>query len=476
MNDMLRKWVDQNTTEFEYAVLWLATHDNEAWAHLSRVVCRDSRGKVSRDFMSPLHSAYYEVVHTARAAMSKPEDVVGRALFGTMLMSMAVNGDRVGRSEIVKVLELYDMLAAKDSYRQNKPLMREVLPYWINKQRTNIMVQSAVGQANWDAGTLLRDLTTELSHTNSQLEEDDHVTEAVFNMMNQTMPDMSGQCPTGLYRLDQALGGGYYPGGNNLVIAAPGVGKTVFACQVALHTAITGGMVALITTEQSADELTARWISNWCRYDFGAISHGYNWANFPREVQAKCIAMHRIIKDRIFIFDWKKKKKSVLAGGIEEEIAIAEGRAGRPCTMVIMDWLGGALTDDVKDDKDKKRLALQNTADRMSDIARDKNICTVVMAQANKAKGLNNMYVGAGDIPENHTLDQSMTTVTGITGLFNQAAKDAMRAGGSPDNYELFDESQFFFVSKARKSRGGHAQITRKFKYQRFEDRKKAQT
>lgn len=468
MHELLKRWVDTNKSEFEYALLWLATNDTEMWQKLSRVVCRDSSGKPVNDFVVPLHNAYYEVVAAARA-QAPTEPSVGRMLFCTMLMAMSVKGERVGRADSSGVMDLYDILAATD-YRQMTTMIKTSLPYWLNKQRANSTMLREVSSTNWDANNLLQVLSKEISYNNSQLEEDDHVSEAIMQIMTQKLPPKGLCMSTGLLRLDTALGGGFYKGDANLVIAAPGVGKTVFATQMALNAALHKNMVVLISTEQPMDQLTPRWLSNWCEYDFGLVTRGFDVQLLDRLVQEKLMKLAHLIRKRIYVFDWKKKKKSVLGGGIEEEIAIAERMSGLPCSMVILDWLGGGLTDDVKDDKDKKRMALQNTADRLAEIASERKICAVALAQAHKVKGVNNMFVGIAEVPENKTLDQSMTTVTGITGLFNEKTKDAIRSGQSPDGHALYAPEQFFFVSKARMSKGGHAATRRKFKYQKFVD------
>ena len=470
MNDIAKVWVDNNATEFEQTVLWLATHDQECWDLFSRIVCRDRSGKFVPDFFISQHNAYYAAVEMARQSMASSPSV-GPALFSSIVMSLAVKGDRIGRSEAPGVMALYEALAACDK-RQMKALTKAALGYWINKQRSSVAMRKAVNSAAWDADLLVQDMNREISFTNNQLSEDNHVTEAADQLIGQRMPEYGTAMSTGLHGLDSALGGGYYQGEANLVIAAPGVGKTVFAAQLALYTAMQKKLVVFITTEQPADELTPRWLSNWCEYNFDNVSHGYDPRTLPREVLAKLVRMSQVIKNRIFIFDWKRKKKSVLAGGIEEEIDIAQDKSGCKCDLVIMDWLGGGLTDDVKDDKDKKRLALQNTSEKLADVAGQRKICAVAMAQAHKVKGIDNPYVGVAEVPENKTLDQPMTTVTGITGMRNAQAKDAIRQGTSPTGFETYSRDQYFYVSKCRKARGGHAACHRRFEYQKYVDGK----
>ena len=69
--------------------------------------------------------------------------------------------------------------------------------------------------------------------------------------------------PTGMASLDEALGGGLYPGLS--ILGAPsGCGKTALALQVAENAAASGTPVLFATLEQPAHELVARGVARRC--------------------------------------------------------------------------------------------------------------------------------------------------------------------------------------------------------------------
>lgn len=465
-----QKWVDDNQEWFETALLWFLIHDEGVWRTMAPVVCVSSNDTPVRDFTETRHTAIYQVIAAHRKALGAAiEGKISRESYVLALQNAAVSGAVIGFSEVAPAIELYDALVQQD-YRQLKPVVVAGLRYWLGKQRVGALLTSELSHRNWQADGMLGRMTTEINSVNTKLLPTTHISEFTTSVLTRTNDKV--ECLTsGLFGLDKLLGGGFHKGDGHLMIAATGVGKTVAACQFAVEFALNGHVVCFITTEQPMNQLEPRWVSNMCHVPFDQISRGFTIWTLTPEQRERALRLGKSIANRLFVFDWNKQRKSVLAGGIEEEVRYCIERTGR-CDAVILDWLGGGLTDDVMDDKDKKRLAMQNTADRMATIATDFHVPTITFAQAHKVTGINNMYVGVRDVPDCKTVDQKMAAVVGMTGMFDKQTKERIKAGESPfeTGGSLYDDMQWFFISKCRFGTGGHMPFRRDFRFQRMVD------
>lgn len=462
-DSVIKKWVDDNGDWFERAVLWCATFDPATALRMQKVVCRDMKGEVTQDFSAPIYNSYYRIIRDFRESQvcgPITEQVAA-------MLAHSAPADILGPHEVELFANLYKELAAQplDSL---KDCVGHGLAYWLTKRRMSSVVTRSVSFRNWDATNVVGSLAGEIGFLNAALGATNHVSE--FSSMLMTMkPEVVDCIPTNLVIYDRQLGGGFHRKDGHLVIAAPGIGKTVFALQVATAAALNGFHVAFITTEQPPEELVPRIVSNFCNIKFDRLVRGFSLSILDPKEQKRATGLAKDINKRLFFYDWGKTRKSAAAGGIVEEYNDCIERSGK-CDMIVLDWIGGAITDEARSDKDAKRLAMQNTADAMAQAARDFNIATLCMAQAHKTTGTNNACVSVTDCTDCKTLDQKMTVVSGLTGMFNSAAKGAIAEGHDPSAMGLFEDKQYIFTSKARKSSGGHAPFRRMFGYQRLED------
>jgi hypothetical protein len=468
IDEISRQWVDDNGDWFEKAILWFAIHDEGLWKVLAPLVCVASDSQPVKDFSIPLHTAVYRLVAGHRLALgTRMSGRLSRESFALAVNNAAASGKLLGISEVTPAMVLYDELTTQ-SYLQLKEVLQSGLGYWLAKQRTGILVTSLCAKRDWSANTLMERMSVEIGNVNRRMSPTTHISEFTTSIM--TRKTTTTPCLTsGLHGLDMLLGGGFHDGDGHLIIAATGVGKTVAFMQLASEFALNGHIVAAITTEQPMAQLEPRVISNRCNIPFDQIGRGFTLQSLTTEQRQRASRLLSTIANRLFVFDWGKQRKSVLSGGIEEEINYCRERTGK-CDVVLLDWLGGALTDDVKDDKDKKRLAIQNTADRMAEVAREFEIPTITFCQAHKVHGINNMCVGVKEVPDCKTVDQKVATVIGITGMLSKEARERIKQGDSPHGVGLYDQDQYFYVSKGRFSVGGHARFKRDFKYQRMTD------
>lgn len=83
-----------------------------------------------------------------------------------------------------------------------------------------------------------------------------------------------GAVPTGIVDFDLIFGGGYNNGAFNLICARPGMGKTAFMLDAAMHAASKGYTVGFVSLEQSTEELTTRAVCKLSGISFQDIKEG----------------------------------------------------------------------------------------------------------------------------------------------------------------------------------------------------------
>lgn len=462
----IQQWIDHHGEWFERAVLWHATFNPSMMPKLAPILCINRNGEYVNDFTSPIYGGYYVTIRDH--ILSGRGGVISQPVAHVLLSSAAAAGLVLSPGEGANAMQVYEILAGT-SLADLEGCVTEGLAYWLGKRRTASVTQRVVGyNRTWNADELVAGLGDELSFVNQSLNPVSHHTEFAAGVFS-AKPRHVDCISTGLHQLDRQLGGGLHRKDGTLGIAAPGVGKTVFALNLAAHAAINGYVVAFITTEQPEEQLTPRIVSAKADILFSKIARGFHLQMLEPKEFSRTMQIVNKMKGNLHFFDWNLNRKSIEGGGIQEELDTVIRLRGK-VDLLVLDWLGGGLTADARSDKDKKRLAMQNGADMVAQVAMDYNIASVAMAQAHKKDGVNNPMVGVGDCTDCKTLDQKMVNVIGITGMFQAEAKKLIAEGKDPVALGLFADKQFFFVSKARHSTGGHAMWKRNFKYMRMEN------
>lgn len=90
----------------------------------------------------------------------------------------------------------------------------------------------------------------------------------------QHISEQRDAAPTGLGKLDQALGGGLQARRLVVLLGAPGSGKTTLANQIAEHVANGGRPVVYLTTEDPPAALLAKTLARVGSFDYGAVLQG----------------------------------------------------------------------------------------------------------------------------------------------------------------------------------------------------------
>ena len=147
-------------------------------------------------------------------------------------------------------------------------------------------------------------------------------------------PDGGEPIPSGFKYLDQELCGGFMPGRLYMVAAAPSVGKTLFALQVAAQAAEGGACVAYFSTEMSSGELYARMVarrvhSQICGRGSGAYEaqagesvevSAYDAAKFHREEFGYMTQRRTDVQGRLFTFS------EILGSGVTESTLLIRSK------------------------------------------------------------------------------------------------------------------------------------------------------
>lgn len=142
--------------------------------------------------------------------------------------------------------------------------------------------------------------------------------------------DRSGVISTGIAEFDR-LCGGLYPGEMVVLAARPGVGKTSFALQVAMHTALRQRPVYIASLEMRRAELMVRALATKAKVSGAKIRLGLRDANLIRDVNT---AAQRVGEEATL---WIDDRPRMTVDDIRAEchrLANAEG-----LSLIVVDYL-----------------------------------------------------------------------------------------------------------------------------------------
>ena len=188
--------------------------------------------------------------------------------------------------------------------------------------------------------------------------------------------------PSGIEFFDAMLGGGFRAGNAYGVLAPSGGGKTTLAAQVSTSMAAQGRTVALVCTEQSADEpeFIDRFWSLVTRRPTTDFDGHDDDTKFPIElVNDNDRAVGEIVRKNILFYDFSKQP-----GDMDEIRAIAAGISGRKPDIILIDWAGSFAKQLILAKHplaDNETNALKHIADECALVSREFGIPVVVFHQ-----------------------------------------------------------------------------------------------
>jgi len=283
--------------------------------------------------------------------------------------------------------------------------------------------------------------------------------------------------PTGIIGLDSCLNGGWGPQECYLLFSGTGGGKSIAAGQCALHEAISGGYPLILSTELSPREYVVRIVSAGASVSIDVIQDCENFAQIRAAVASSPKSMFRlkevdrilqIVKDRIRIKKINADDGMSARSVMEREALRYENQIGKLPTWLCLDWLGSVADLGGQGGTSERAMAWEISANGCVQFAYNTGIPVLVLAQAVNDAQLKST-LGISDIGISKGIGKNMVAVIGLTNTLDKEGVKAALAGTADMPKKMTPDKQFFCVCKARKGEGDYVELTRNFRYQRFE-------
>lgn len=459
----IRDWLGGNRELFELMLLGTVWHNLAAFQRISAVLCRagEKGDRWVDDFSRPEYCAVYKVIfqyncqHLQKGNSETTFHPIGEVMAASYLANHARMGDGISEDECRVAMQIF---AQATNYAKPEfvAVVDQAITEWLSAQKIARTMRSITARA--DADTLVN----ELQKTKAALDPSrNRVRMYGFGHgIDNEMLDVE-RVQTRMSSLDIALGGGVGRGEATLIIAAEGVGKTVLACQLGSGMSINGAKGILISTEQGHEQLEPRIVSARCGVPFDLIKDKVKVEVMHADQRKKYDELRSLLGEHNFqIIDWQGESDRNIFSVADQIVDEAQQRMGR-LDYVILDWLGAAIGKQVTTDPGQLRHILKNGADAGVDLAVKYGLASIVFAQADPTKGYDRMRIDASCISECKTMGQRYTNTIGITGF--RSKEEEVR-----DFAASFQDLQYLYISKARKSAGARLPMQRDFKYQRF--------
>jgi hypothetical protein len=463
-SEQLYDMIDKDPVYFERTMLTRIMLDAQFATLVGTVLFCDHEGQEARSFQMPRHAglAQAALLYHLHGGPVTPQPSWE---FLHTCMSQVAGQGKLPAQELTDVWQyFYEMLCSGST---NMPLIQQQTntgcTYWLKQVRTQMISQRARTE-RWRADKLQGHLRQENVFID-KLANTEQMIFDIWEELQNPKPDVV-RLRTSIAQLNVRLGGGFGRGEGYLFIAASGAGKTVTSTQFAGEWALAGNKVALVTTErsQATNDLTMRLLSQQCGIPYKQIVNGLNQGTLQPTQRAAVEEFSRHVnKGNFRIVEWFKRPNRDIRLGLRDTLDQLANEMGG-LDAFLLDWIGGSLDDDAKNDPTKIRLAYNGGCEAVADLAGDMNAVGCTFAQAHNVTGKNNARVGAANLQESKSMDKPMTGVIGISAI---QSKDQDEAGHG-ENYE---PDQYFFIGKARKGVGGLVPVRRNFGYQKFVDR-----
>ena len=263
-----------------------------------------------------------------------------------------------------------------------------------------------------------------------------------------------------------------------MIGAINGGGKTVLSNQLAHTLGDAGFKVAVFTTEDSPMQLMFRMTSRACKISISELISGgadlsNQLVNTKNSVQTYNVPLqywnspihrpaldklHSMLRSNVCCVDWTVGGLTPAAHLDQELQALAS--VGFPLDVIILDWVGGALTEGKE--KDQRRLAYEDTVNFMVRYGKERDLIVIVVAQIDKVAAKNRTLVTMDMLSECKTMSNNIQNFWGLSSLTETADN---RMDGRP----RLLRKQFINVDKCRYGQGGPVAVQIDFEHQSIE-------
>ena len=469
----------------EDALNWMKKHEDEYEEYLLSLLIRDPKfaatyhGHIgidpktearSLDFRNPLHNAIWYATVRYRETLvnegtsknlSVPLAGLRRALnvlTSTDPEPCGIGPERMGQAlvEFSRVSKLY----AEDYFAY----VRITVQDWLGTKRVIREAQSTPVESlvaiEW------------LTSLNQQVDKIPKKEKKEWKPISMAQAAKSKEAvdicvPTGFHVLDSVLGGGFPKGYASLGAAPQGGGKTVAACQLSRGMAFSGAKGILVTTERSVSykALANRMISSMgIRYaefketDFDSIEQNPKYQDIVRQ-------FHNLT-DNLCVIEWPDGETGKdFKSSLRKVIEVGLEYFGGTLDFLMLDWIGAALTEDIRHDMNQQRTLFKLSGEACSSLAADYRIALIAWAQVKLDKGKTQKYVKMADLAECKSIAEQMPIFFGISATSSGMNEDM--AEGT-NQMAAYDTTQHWTFDKLRSGEAKVIKVEREFEYQRW--------
>jgi hypothetical protein len=455
--------IASQTDWFELMVLKCILSDSEFRSRAIKVLNIDAlTGKPVKDFTADIDNAVYQAIMTfVQCTGGRVEMPMNFA--HSILTQMGDQADLIGAGEVPMAIHRLETARNLD-LQAAAPLVAAGFKIWLTKRRTERIIRAHTSANTWNSEAMMNEarvnsVAVDMSTAADTFFEFGHGIDTVKLDVKRIKIPTLGQ-------LTRALGGGFAKKEGTLFIAPEGSGKTILGCKLgSVLTSQENQVGVVISTEQDHEELEPRVIASNCGVPYDLIKDGVKLELLTKEQKDSYHRFRDAIKGKLFWEDWGAADHGrSIEHDLLEIIDRRQNQIGRKIDFIVLDWIGGALGKLEGKDGDKLTFIMKLAGDTVCQIAKDMDMYTIAFAQASMALAVNKKRVDASCIANCKSLGQKFTNVIGITMMY--AENQNLEAGDEP----IYDNRQWFYISKGRKSKGGCVPFMRRFNFQDMAD------
>lgn len=478
---------NKDIEKYEQYVLVAINKNYKLWDTISGVLCYDTN---KRSYINEFTDTYHYIIFRSML-LWRNETKVDKDSFTPMSslnLSVAIlllskkEPELVDTDRIEEIKKLWNDINSSITEKEAVSLISDDWALWLSSLRALSAVRNIVRTDGLAADQVLTDLIRQRQELTEASNDDGFDTiEEVADKKPEVPIERFSLSPTTWSTLNHALGGGFGRGEHTLIISPSGGGKTVMACQIAAELSYSDRNVLFVSTEEPLSKLLPRFVTMMSflrpnpeeRIPYDQIRYKSNFKDYLPEDKYKVAREICSQLNKHFLFkDWtgtksenrvwaKLKQYKIEDLDIDVKKAIEYfASKNQTLDMVIFDWLGATLSQNVSDSS-QLRLIYNNAAAFMKDLAVKYNVATISLAQTS-ADAAKKTYIDNTCMAESKNLHLLAHAALGISHIANNNVKDG-EVGSS------FKERQCFNLFK---SRGGQAQtfwMKENFGYQRYD-------
>lgn len=451
---------------FESLVVRRAYADLKFYGRIKAIVNRTADNHEHADFSDPVLGALYGVCEGYSTMLKRSEfdSGVNFNLVQALLVAGSTRGTLRAQDVPLAAARLQALCLSTPMDVCTNATDNFLVEWLIGKRVKRILLQQSMGQLTIDQGYEMQ--TLERKRILMALKDDETMRNFGYGLDNP--PPEVPRLLTGYKAFDQATGG-LGVGEATLVIAASGVGKTVIAQQLASQVCLKNPQcrVLFISTEEGHSQLERRIVSSTCNVKFDNVKDGLRLAEFTPAQRSAYNFVRGHLDSRLVIDKWERGIS--IRDGIKSKYDMARRKLGGHIDLVIFDWLGGTVSDDAKDSREKISR-YQDAADCVALLAEEEATSTVAFAQGHPDTAINRLVVDASCLQSCKTMHNLYHNGIGVTAfrIDQLAIENAINTGTA---HNLYQENQFYYMFKSRKSANVAIPVKRRTDFQRFEDR-----